>query len=371
MEIVKRHIKLTRLVACLAFLMFFATPSSAQESVDAEVTEDLSQYQTESYKKGRSIFKSKCASCHKLDKKFIGPGLSNIGDKREVEWLQEWIKDNGAFRASGDADAIAVFNEYGGVVMSAFPELSNEDIDAILEYTKVGEKKKVGAVAEASEEEQEGSDAWMVYLVTLIIVLGILWVFFKSDNGFLKIVSVIILILLLVYYGFSALMNLDVNEGYQPIQPIAFSHKIHAGDNKIECQYCHSSAKHSKTSGIPSVNVCMNCHLLIQEYDGDVTAEHNKEFYDGEIAKLLDAAGYDEEGQYDGKLEPIKWVRVHNLPDFVYYNHSQHVNVAGLDCAKCHGPVEEMEEVYQYSPLTMGWCIDCHKETQVDLKGNE
>jgi len=161
------------------------------------------------------------------------------------------------------------------------------------------------------------------------------------------------------------------------VQPIVFSHKIHAGDNKIDCQYCHSSAKHSKHSGIPSVNVCMNCHKSIAEVAEntvvvleDRTLE--KAELDKEIAKVYKAAGWDaEELKYTGDTKPIKWVRIHNLPDFVYFNHSQHVTVAGVQCQKCHGPVEEMEELYQHAPLTMGWCIDCHRETDVDLKGNE
>ena len=178
------------------------------------------------------------------------------------------------------------------------------------------------------------------------------------------------------YVLFGYLFKIGVDEGYQPIQPIAFSHKIHAGDNKIECQYCHSSAKHSKTSGIPSVNVCMNCHKNISEVADDTKIEFNGETYgkaelDKEIAKVYDAAGWDAEKlEYTGETKPVKWVRVHNLPDFAYFNHSQHVTVGNVKCQKCHGPVEEMDEVYQYSPLTMGWCIDCHKDTKVDLKGN-
>jgi hypothetical protein len=169
-------------------------------------------------------------------------------------------------------------------------------------------------------------------------------------------------------------MEIGIDQDYQPIQPIAFSHKIHAGDNKIDCQYCHSSAKHSKTSGIPSVNVCMNCHKSISEYNGVTSSEKDKAFYDAEIQKIYEAIGWDSEKlvyieNYEQK--PIKWVKVHNLPDFVYYNHSQHVTVAGLECQKCHGPVEEMDELYQFSPLTMSWCLDCHKETNVDLKGND
>ena len=166
-------------------------------------------------------------------------------------------------------------------------------------------------------------------------------------------------------------MQIGIDQGYQPVQPIHFSHKIHAGDNKIDCKYCHSSARVSKTSGIPSLNVCMNCHKSIFEYNGETTAEYSKEFYDGEINKLYEAVGWnDADQQYTGETKPVKWVRVHNLPDFAYYNHAQHISVAGIECQTCHGPVEEMEILYQHAPLTMGWCINCHRETNVKVKDN-
>jgi hypothetical protein len=190
-------------------------------------------------------------------------------------------------------------------------------------------------------------------------------------NQFLVLVSVIFLMLMAAYFIYGYTMQVGVDQGYQPVQPIHFSHKIHAGDNKIDCKYCHSSARVSKTSGIPSLNVCMNCHKNISDYNGDVTAEHSKEFYDGEIKKLYEAVGWDVEKQsYTGETKPVKWVRIHNLPDFVYFNHSQHVEVAGVACQKCHGPVEEMEIVYQHEPLTMGWCINCHRETNVKVEDN-
>jgi hypothetical protein len=167
-------------------------------------------------------------------------------------------------------------------------------------------------------------------------------------------------------------MQIGVNQGYEPVQPIHYSHKIHAGDNEIDCKYCHSSARVSKHSGIPSLNVCMNCHKTIYEYNGETTEEYSKEFYDGEIQKLYKAVGWDDEEQeYTGETQAVKWVRIHNLPDFAYFNHAQHVSVAGIECQTCHGPVEEMEIMYQYSPLTMGWCINCHRETNVKVKDNQ
>ena len=159
-----------------------------------------------------------------------------------------------------------------------------------------------------------------------------------------------------------------------PIQPIHYSHKIHAGDNGIDCKYCHSSARTSKNAGIPSLNVCMNCHKNINEFQGDKDSiyEYSKEFYTGEIQKLYDAVGWDKTAQkYTGKQKPVKWVRIHNLPDFVYFNHSQHVSVAGVECQKCHGKVETFEVQKQFAPLTMGWCVNCHRETEVKVAGND
>lgn len=324
---------------------------------------------------GKKIFQTNCASCHKLDKKLIGPALGGIADKRSEEWLKAWIKDNNALRASGDQDAIDVFNEYNGMPMTSFPQLSDEDIEALLIYTTVGDAKPVAAAAEGDVmASPRSSTAWMSYIVVLVLLIVIVWIYLASNNGFLKIAATIFVLILTGYVLFDTLMDIGVDQDYQPIQPIAFSHKIHAGDNKIDCQYCHSSAKHSKTSGIPSVDVCMNCHKSISEYNGPTTSEKDKAFYDTEIQKIYDAIGWDPENltyieNYEEK--PIKWVKVHDLADFVYYNHAQHVTVAGLDCAKCHGPVEEMDEVYQFSPLTMGWCLDCHKTTDVNLKGND
>jgi len=177
------------------------------------------------------------------------------------------------------------------------------------------------------------------------------------------------------YFVYGYLMQVGVDQGYEPVQPIHYSHRIHAGVNKIECKYCHSSARVSKHSGIPSLNVCMNCHKSISEVADATQAEGLAEYgvdYNEQIGKLYKATGWDPDKQaYSGKTEPVKWVRIHNLPDFAYFNHSQHVMVGGVACQKCHGPVEEMEIMYQYSPLTMGWCINCHRETNIKVEGNE
>lgn len=172
---------------------------------------------------------------------------------------------------------------------------------------------------------------------------------------------VLILVAVLGAAGWRTMWNVGVHEGYMPVQPIKFSHQLHAGVNQIDCQYCHGGAYKSKNASIPSANICMNCHVGIngsEQYGGEVSPE---------IAKIYRALDYDPNtGEYGDNPRPIQWIRVHNLPDFAYFNHSQHVVVAGLECQTCHGPVETMEEVYQYSPLTMKWCVDCHQETEVN-----
>jgi len=133
--------------------------------------------------------------------------------------------------------------------------------------------------------------------------------------------------------------RIGIHQGYSPEQPIAFPHKVHAGDNKVPCLYCHSAARTSRHAGIPPASVCMNCHNILEKQTV-------------EIEKLKEAVQ---------QQRPIQWVKVHNLPDFVYFNHSQHV-VSGVACQSCHGPVETMDRVKQVSPLTMGWCLQCHRE---------
>jgi cytochrome c2 len=396
MKSVKHHSRLPQtLVKSLAFLLvLFVSFSAFSQDVDEA-----------RQKEGAKLFKSLCTSCHKLDKKLVGPKLGGIEERRENGWLKSWIKDNAALRASGDKDANEIFEEYKQSNMTAFPQLTDKNIDDILYYTTVGKVKKVGeAVVEASGSEKGDAPGWLLYLLAAAIIVAFLiianllktiselkgapktpgmlgqtaelWEGIKK-NTFLHVLAVIFGALLGAYFLFGTLFKVGVDEGYQPIQSIAFSHKIHAGDNKIDCQYCHSAAKHSKTSGIPSVSVCMNCHKNISEVADDtkvVMDDHTltKTDLDKEIAKIYDAVGWDAENlEYTGETKPVKWIRVHNLPDFAYFNHSQHVTVGGVKCQKCHGPVEEMEEVYQFAPLTMGWCIDCHKATKVDLKGND
>ena len=356
--------------------------------------------------KGKSLFNMNCAACHKLNKRAVGPALAGVSQKYEKDWLYAWIKNSMAMVKSGAPQAVAIYEEYNKSVMTAFPQLSNEDIDNILAYTDytppAPATPAVVATTVASVTDDTTSTLLLGVLVLVLVVLVVmlflvtqtlrkiaivngievetskpkrkpLWEVY-INNSFLVFSTVIFLLFSSAFFAYGYLMQVGIDQGYMPVQPIHYSHKIHSGANEIECKYCHSSARVSKHSGIPSLNVCMNCHMNIAEYNGEEDLEkgYTKEFYTNEIKKLYKAVGWDEENQrYTGETQPVKWVRIHNLPDFVYFNHAQHVDVAGIDCQKCHGPVEEMEIMYQHSPLTMGWCIDCHRESNVDLENNE
>lgn len=368
---------------CLAILLAFSTSIFAQGDPAA----------------GKALFNSNCAACHKLDKDMTGPALRKVAERLEKDWLYDWIRNSSKMIKAGDPYAIEIFEKYNKTAMTAFPQLSDADIDNILAYTSEEKKAAPATVQVVGGAESSGSGVdmnvvlGMLALILLVLVAmllmvtktlsnlagqsgveveqkGSIWQRFVK-NQFLVLVSVIMFMLFAGYHLFGFFMQVGVDQGYQPVQPIHFSHKIHAGDNGIDCKYCHSSARVSKTSGIPALNVCMNCHKNISEVaETTADADHSKEFYDKQIQKLYDAVGWDGRA-YTGESNPVKWVRVHNLPDFAYFNHSQHVTVAGVACQKCHGPVEEMEILEQHAPLTMGWCVNCHRETNVKTEGNE
>ena len=381
----------------LVFLLTLATSLSAQEGDPAN---------------GKKLFNTNCASCHQLDRKMTGPALRNVESRLAEEqgldrqWLYSWIHNSAGMVKSGDAYANEIYNEYNGTAMTAFPQLSEQQIDDILAYT-AEEKKEEPAPSVGGDQQvvvQNDGASNTIILAALAILFALLAVAlvlvrktlnrFADDKGmaapvkqkgtpiwkafaqnqFLVLVSVIFLLLASAYFVYGYLMQVGVNQGYEPIQPIHYSHRIHAGENAIDCKYCHSSARVSKHSGIPSLNICMNCHKSIYQVAESVQQTGLDEYgvdYNKEIQKLYKAVGWNEDEQkYTGETQPVKWVRIHNLPDFAYFNHSQHVMVGGIQCQTCHGPVQEMEIMYQYSPLTMGWCINCHRETNVKTEGN-
>lgn len=391
----------------LALTLTVSTPLNAQEDAESQEVATEAASSGGDATAGKALFNSNCAACHNLDRKMIGPALRGVGAKYDRDWLYSWIHDSQAMVASGDKDAVKIFEEYNGSVMTPFPALTEADIDNILAYTDQPKPEptvaQTGAGGEATGQSGGGtSNNIILGVLVLVMVILVVMLFLVNNvlrkiaeangvvysekekrtpiwkafaqNQFLVLVTAIFLLLSGGYFAYGYLMQVGVDQGYAPVQPIHFSHKIHAGDNGIDCQLCHSSARKSKTSGIPSLNVCMNCHETIFEYNGeeDLDKGYTKSFYDNQIAKLYDAAGWDPvERVYSGEQKPVKWVRVHNLPDFAFFSHAQHVTVAGVDCQTCHGPVEEMEILEQFAPLTMGWCINCHRDTDVNIQGNE
>lgn len=356
---------------------------------------------------GEKLFKQNCASCHRVDDKtVVGPGLQGVYDRvPSEEWMIEWIKNPQAMIANGDAYANQVYNEFNQQQMTAFSYLEDEQIMAILEYIKnppVPEKKPDETTAGGEGGGAGGtagsgtlSDATLTYIllgiaVLLLVLISVLGGVRRSltvligqrtgdevpeEPGFFGSIGQwmnahrgwtavfgLVLVLSFLRWGVIFLMDeVGVYQGYQPEQPINFSHKIHAGQNGINCVYCHTSAEKGKTSGIPSLNVCMNCHTYVQE--GPSGTE--------EIAKIYAALDYNPDTkEYGSNPKPVKWVRVHNLPDLAYFNHSQHVVVGKIECETCHGKMEEVGVAKQHSPLTMGWCIDCHRETSVQVADN-
>ena len=391
-QVIYRSLTSKMLSLCFALLLAFSTSLTAQDGDPAN---------------GKSLFNSNCAACHKLDKPMTGPALRNVearlADEQGLdrEWLSAWIRNSAALVKAGDAYAVKIYNDYNQTAMTAFPQLDDQAISDILAYTSapppvvVENPNKVIAPVESGVSNNLilGALALLFALLAMALVLvkrtldrfadakGIevaskstktpLWKAFVQ-NQFLVLVTAIIFLLVSGYFVYGYFMQVGVDQGYEPVQPIHYSHRIHAGDNGIDCKYCHSSARVSKTSGIPSLNVCMNCHKSISEVAPETLAEGTEYGvdYNSEIQKLYDAVGWDGTG-YTGDSKPVKWIRIHNLPDFAYFNHSQHVEVGGIECQTCHGPVEEMEIMYQHAPLTMGWCINCHRETNVKVKDND
>lgn len=193
------------------------------------------------------------------------------------------------------------------------------------------------------------------WIVGFLMALALIDLLFTRKIPY-RIIHIIILIVGIGIHGafaYEEAVNIGRTQGYAPDQPIKFSHKIHAGDNQIDCRYCHFTADYSLSGGIPSNDLCLNCHGVIR------TGTNSGSF---EINKIHRAAKTG---------EPVRWVRIHKLPEHSFFSHAQHANVAGIECQKCHGPVEEMHILRQHEDLSMGWCINCHRETAVPFMEND
>ena len=367
-------------VASISLSNAFAQDSTATAAAPAAGGGDAA--------KGEQLFKTNCAQCHATSAEtVVGPGLAGIEGRRDLAWLHKWINNPMGVIASGDKYANELYIKFNKTQMTAFPNFSEDDVKAVLAYVQaantVAPAPAGGApVAAAAGSDTGGGKFVNVILIALLVIMGLVLIALlgilqllnkltggtstpsipgisfgeKLQTGFKNVVAnktvrsavVWVFILLATKATFDGLYGIGIHQGYAPKQPIAFSHKLHAGEMKINCAYCHTGVFKGKQSGIPSANICMNCHNTIKRESP-------------EIQKIYTAIETN---------KPIEWVRVHNLPDLAYFNHAQHTNVGGLDCQDCHGSIDKMEVVQQRSTLTMGWCIDCHRKTEVNGKDN-
>ena len=345
---------------------------------------------------GEALFKANCASCHKPDKDFTGPMLKGAREREpNPEWAYKWV-NNVNTMVETDPYAKKLFAERGSK-MTQF-NLKKEEIKAILDWADAPP-----VIDNNNPPKPPTDDNYLLFGILTLVLALIAFILLQVNSNLRKLsdekegvhrgepvpvyknktylmVGVLVLFCVAGYFFTNAAIGLGRMKHYQPEQPIYYSHQVHAGTNQISCLYCHGGAQDSKHANIPSVNVCMNCHKGINKYDGpDKLVRENGTAVDGteEIQKIYAYAGYNPatksynpdkngDGLPDGAHE-IQWTKIHNLPDHVYFNHSQHVKVGKQQCQTCHGPIQEMPEVYQFAELSMGWCINCHRETKVDF----
>lgn len=403
---------------------------------------------------GKTLFINNCASCHAKDmkSKLTGPALGGV----EERWaaypksdLYAWVRNSQAMIAKGHPRATELWNAWKPTVMTSFTTLKDEEIDNIIayvnqQYTGGGAKKEVAKTDAVAGEE--GKDNNLVFYGSILAVLAFLMLLMAQLTARLnsikyaaegseqraktlkdiltsKSVMTFVIFGLIVLGGYTTVNNAIAfgrQQGYAPEQPIKFSHATHAGQQKIDCQYCHDSARRSKHSSIPGTNTCMNCHAAVKVGSKYGTAEITKIYasigFDPTTGKYIEnydklseeqvssiykkwigdnyvsqksLAAIDKGGellvnnQWEAiktsltnelktKVQgPVEWTRIHSLPDHVYFNHAQHVSVGKVACQTCHGKVEAMEVMTQHAPLSMGWCINCHRQTDVKFADND
>jgi cytochrome c2 len=359
---------------------------------------------------GETIFKANCASCHSVTKDLTGPALKGVEERgpwSDRKKLYDWIHNPAKFMAS-DPYTQALRQSHGGVMMTAFPQLSDKEIDAIIDYVNKtaaasAAAPAAGAPGGAPQATMDESDNSILYGILTMILAVVALVMLQVNSNLKKLaddkenipshepipfyrnktyIAIVTLILFVIggFYLVKGAINLGRYNDFQPDQPIYFSHKVHPGKNQISCLYCHGGAFEGRHANIPSVNTCMNCHMTINEYTGEdiYTEEGKKVNGTEEIQKLYQYAGWHPQAKkYTGKGKPIEWVKIHNLPDHVYFNHSQHTVAGQVQCQTCHGEIQNMNQVKQFAELSMGWCINCHRTTKVNFvdssgtKGNQ
>lgn len=330
----------------LIFLAFFVFLSPPVLGEDGEHDSDHSK---EQLMRGERLFyglidgkfeTKACASCHntvEIDTFNWNPNAWEIAHLYKEKSLEEFQK--------------AVLNPTSKTmsVMHQTFHLNESDVEQIKLF--LNEFESTGLTKQKP----------VVNKIFLFLVLGVVLTWVILDIFFFKKVKrrIILGIIFVVAVGWQAKLlheagtSLGRQENYEPDQPVKFSHVVHAADNQIDCQYCHTTVSHSKSAGIPDVNICWNCHSIVR--DGSYSGKH-------QISKVVDAQ---EQGI------PIQWIRIHNLQDHVFFSHAQHVTVGKIECATCHGPIEEMHRVTQVSDLSMGWCINCHRDTEIQFFDNQ
>jgi len=357
---------------------------------------------------GGVLFKSlTCNGCHNqnmLDR-LTGPPLYDVQSRvPDAKLLHAWIRNNQAVLASGDAYFTKLFNDYNKTPMNTYPSITDKQIEDILAFVDKNGKATLADRAGGGDGDKnkntkiDESDHSILYGILTLILAVIALILLGINSNLRKLAAdkegervgepipfyrnktyiTLITLLLFVVGGFfmtKGAIKLGRQKNYQPTQPIYYSHKVHAGTNQISCLYCHGGAFEGKHANIPSANVCMNCHMTINEYKGAKIFKEDGSEVNGttEIHKIYEAVGWDPDKRvYTGKEgAPIEWVRIHSLPDHVYFNHSQHTRAGKVQCQTCHGEITAMDEVYQASELSMGWCVNCHRETKVDFNNDK
>lgn len=354
---------------------------------------------------GGAIFQNNCAACHSVTKNLTGPALGGVesrGPWSDRKKIYAWVHNPAGFMAN-DPYTQGLKSQFGGVVMTPFPDLTEKEIDAVIDYINktaaaAAAKPAAGGAAKGTESTTYGEKDNSILYGILTLILAVVALIMLQVNSNLKkladdkegipayepipfyrnktYITLITLILFVVggFFVVKGAIGLGRSQNYQPEQPIFYSHKVHPGTNQINCLYCHGGAMEGKHANIPSVNVCMNCHMTITEYTGEKLYREDGSEVNGteEIQKIYAAAGWDPSTkQYSGKTQELQWIKIHNLPDHVYFNHSQHVNAGKVQCQTCHGEVTKMDEVYQFADLSMGWCINCHRTTKVNFDVKE
>jgi len=340
------------LKACITFLIFsfffLVVPLSPKAYANDDPEEFVEDHSHADIQRGERFFKGllpkdrkfeSCVSCHNLthsDTLNWNPSAMSIAikfkDKDFDEFKSSVMEPNGKKMEASHKDF----------------KIEEEDLKKVKMY--LDELAIIGPHDEGPTINQ----IVIFLLLGLLMTLALLDLIFfhKMKYRFVTVLILIIAIVVQVKMVADAAIDLGRSQDYAPDQPIKFSHKVHVDGNKIDCKYCHHTAEFSKSAGIPSAELCMNCHVLVRE------GANSGKF---EISKVVEA--------YETK-KPIEWVRLHNLPDHVFFSHAQHVGVAKVDCKQCHGAVEGMDIMKQTSDLSMGWCINCHRETKVNFKDN-